>query len=265
MEFFYKNRIAGVLCLFALLFRASISFCNVTERAYVNSESKSDTCGLVTVTGVVVDENGTAIPNVGVAIAGTYRNGRFTQSDGSFEIKVPGDQKFYLHFQHISYLLKSVPINSESDIKGLKIVLKEEICHLDFVKGIMTCPPDEFKRDLPFPVFKVPEVELTEVLINLSKAEMIGGASSYLPRFERQKSEILNESGSLGKELQGEYKGIFIVDADGVVRKVAIEGAHNIKVDEVLVKIFQRMGKWLPAKNYGRAVSTKFSFSVEFP
>lgn len=265
MDFFCKSRIAGVLCLFTLLFHTSISFCNVTEPAYSNSESKSDTCGLVTVTGVVVDENGTAIPNVGVAIAGTYRNSRLTQSDGSFEIKVPANQKFYLHFQHISYLLKSIPINSESDIKGLKIVLKEEICHLDFIKGIMTCPPDEFKRDLPFPVFKVPEEELSEMLVILSKAEMIGGSFSYLPRFERQKSEILNELGSLGKELQGEYKGIFIVDADGVVRKVAIEGVHNFKVDEVLVKIFQRMGKWLPAKNYRGAVSTKFSFCVEFP
>lgn len=260
-----KNCIIGIVCLFGLLFHPAITFSKVNVSEFAKAELKSDTSEFVTVSGIVVDEKGAAISNVGVQIAGTYRNSRMTLSDGSFEIKVPSNQKFYLYFQHVNFLIMSTPINSEHDIRGLKIGLKELVCHLDLVNDVVSCPPDEFRHDLPVPVFKDTGGELMEVNIDLSRADMAGGELYYIPRFKRQKNAVLYERGSLNKELKGQFQGTFIVDTDGVVKKITLIGVSNAKVIEILEEIFQKAGKWRPAKNYGRLVASNFSFSVELP
>jgi hypothetical protein len=93
---------------------------------------------------------------------------------------------------------------------------------------------------------------------------MAGGEEYWIPRFNRQKSVVLYEMGSSGKKLHGRYQGSFIVDKDGVVKKLALEGTKNTKVAEILLEIFQRTGKWGPARN-GGPVASKFTFTVELP
>ena len=260
-----KSYICGIFCLIGFLVNPGTSLCNVPESTTSISVLKSDTSGYVTVTGIVVDEMGAAIPNVMVTIAGTYRNARMTSVDGSFEIKVPGNQIFYLNFQHIIYLMKSVPINSERDTQGMKVVLKEWACIVDLIKNKVSCPPEETKNDLPFPKFKDTPEELMEVLINISKPVMPGGESGYLPRFHRQKNMVIYELGAKGKEIYGQYQGTFVVDTDGVVRKLVVDDQKTNKVAEILQDIFQKTGRWAPAINYGIPLATKFSFRVELP
>lgn len=260
-----KNCIIGIVCLFGLLFHPAITFSKVNVSEFAKAELKSDTSEFVTISGIVMDEKGAAISNVGVQIAGTYRNSRMTLSDGSFEIKVPSNQKFYLYFQHVNFLIMSAPINSEHDIRGLKIGLKELVCHLDLIKDIVSCPPDEYRNDLPIPVFKKSEEEQMEVYVVLNRVEMAGGEFYYLPRFKRQKSEILYGLGPLSKEVEGHFQGTFIVDIDGLVKNVKLDGDSNKKAAEVIEAIFLKTGKWGPAKNYGRPVASKFTFCVDLP
>ncbi len=260
-----KDYLIGIGCLFGLMVHPGISFSMVIESDFSKNQLRSDTSECVSVSGIVVDEKGAPISNVSVCLAGTDRNGQRSQSEGSFEIIVPGKQKFYLNFLHISYVGKSVPVNSERDIQGLNVVLKESVCHLDLIKESCSCLPDEYLHDLPLPVFKSTG-ELMEVNIEISRAETAGGVENFIRKFKILKETILSRLKSSDIKLNGHYQGTFIVDSDGVVKKIKLEGASDLKVAEVIEEIFQKTGgKWKPAKQIGIPVASRFSFSVEFP
>ena len=265
MKSLSKDYLIGIGCLFGLVFHPGISSSMVIGADFSETQLRSDTSEFVSVSGIVVDEKGAAIPNVSVCIAGTYRNGRLSQSDGSFEIKVPGKQKFYLDFLHISYVGKSVLVNSESEIQGLNVVLKESICHLDLINELCSCLPDEYPHDLPVHVFKSTEDSM-EINIDISRAETAGGIENFIQKFKIQKKAVLSRLKSSDIKLNGHYQGTFIVDSDGVVKRLTLESVSDSKVAEVIEEIFQKTGgKWKPAKQIWLPVTSKFSFSVEFP
>jgi hypothetical protein len=223
--------------------------------------SKDEFTKFVPLKGRVVDEKGNGISDVSISIYGTSR-GAVSQKDGNFEIPVPEGQPFGLYCWHPRYIIKNYPVGDTNLDKKITLVLKETICEIDFVREIFACSPDEIDKNLPVPKFKLMDEEIVDWFDD-GMPSYPGGIQNLCNRY---KKEVQNQFKlkTKGQELHRVYHGILMIDKNGWMDLVKIEGRTTKSQKQQISDFFRKFGQWKPAKWRGVTFDREFRFTINF-
>lgn len=180
-----------------------------------------------TVSGVVVDENGTPIPQVNVRVGGT-KKGTYTDSEGVFSISLEAQEQ-ELTISAIGYTSQTIAVGSQANIR---VILKGGIAELEEV--VVVGYGTQKKENLTGSVATLD----TKAIENIPASNMTSVLSGRLPGVNiTQSAGKPGGSSSLSIRADGTWNNtspLYVID--GVIRdKFAFDGLDPSEVENLSV------------------------------
>ncbi|MFW6389010.1 MAG: SusC/RagA family TonB-linked outer membrane protein [Marinilabiliaceae bacterium] len=203
-DFFLKRTI------FTLFLFLSVSFVVVSQE--------------LTVTGTVTDSEGESLPGVNITVVGTSQ-GTVTNSDGNYNIDVPGDAE--LRFNFIGFKAQVVPVNGQSTID---VTLEEDVQALD---EVVVVGYGQMRRS-----------DLTGSVVSVSQESMENSVSTSIDQALQGRAagvQVQQNSGTPGGSSSIRIRGINSLNASNepifVIDGVVIDGSTGSNTQNPLSSI----------------------------
>src|SRR5687768_10666225 len=182
-----------------------------------------------TISGKVIDENGTALPGVSIVLRGTA-GGTQTKTDGTFTIAAPGSGNVELSFSSAGYKPFTLTTTGSEPVT---VTLQKEVSSLEdvVVIGYGTAR----RRDLTGSVSSVSARQLKDVPVN-SAAEALAGrlAGVQITRTEGAPNADVLIRVRGGGSITQDAQPIYIIDGVQVENALSVISPQDIATIDVL-------------------------------
>ena len=190
-----------------------------------------------TISGKIIDSEGTALPGVNVIVKGTTK-GTTSDFDGKFSIPVSDSDLLTISF--IGYDSKDIKINNS---ETLNIVLDEDVSALSevVVVGYGTskyAEPSTYKSASP-----------------------IGGKSAYKKYLQKN---IRYPKSAKDNNIEGRVKVIFYIEPNGTLTNFEVKKSLGHGCDEEAIRLIKEGPKWSAAERDSGAFRQKASVTIRF-
>ncbi|MFW6389025.1 MAG: SusC/RagA family TonB-linked outer membrane protein [Marinilabiliaceae bacterium] len=178
----------------------------------------------VTVTGTVTDSEGESLPGVNITVVGTSQ-GTVTNTDGNYNISVPGDAE--LRFNFVGFEAQVVPVNNQTTID---VTLEEDVQALD---EVVVVGYGQMKRS-----------DLTGSVVSVSQDAMENSVSTSIDQALQGRAagvQVQQNSGTPGGSSSIRIRGINSLNASNepifVIDGVVIDGSTGSNTQNPLSSI----------------------------
>ncbi len=191
-----------------------------------------------TITGKIIDSEGTALPGVNVIIKGTS-TGVVTDFDGNFSISSFTENNL-LTISFIGYNSKDIKV---TNLDILNIVLDEDVSALSevVVVGYGTSKNSE--------------------LNTYQSASPNSGTSAYKKYLQKN---IRYPKAALDRKIEGKVKIIFYVEPNGSLTNFEVKKSLGYGCDEEAIRLIKEGPKWSAAERDGSTFRQKASVTIRF-
>lgn len=197
----------------------------------------------IEVKGQVVDNSGKPIQGVSIIVAQTT-NGTLTDKNGNFKLSAEDNQVLLFSFVG----LRSVAIPLKDAKLPLKVVMKEEIT--------------EYKGETPngaTPQIKSGDPEEPIFMVVEEMPSYPGGIDALIKFINDNIQEEAKTKGIAGRVVVQ-----FTVEKDGSIKNAEVVRAVHPDLDKEALRIVNKMPKWNPGKQRGKAVAVKYTVPITF-
>ena len=224
------------------------------ESALVSPDVKSTTNETIDINGTIINEDGKAIPDAIVILAGSTR-GVATDKEGKFEFKeIPLDGRLVV--SHVNFQSAQVFIDKNKNIYG--ITLYENPDGTVAEKKTAIKPAELPANDA---AGKTPTTTSRVYVIAEQKPQFPGGHDAMLSYLRQS---IKYPEPALKANVEGIVFVKFTVDADGTLGDVVIVKGVGFGLDREAIRLVKEMPKWEPAIQNGKPIRASQEIEIKF-
>lgn len=208
---------------------------------------------LITVSGIVTDENKQRLPGVNIMLVGGEK-GTTTDSEGHFELTgVAANAELLVSFVGF----KSKIIRAGPKETGFVVRLKRSSTTVNEV-SITSYPVSTTQPAVNTP----PSGGKNEIFTVVEQQPEFPGGMGELGRFLARNLRYPAEA--VKNRTEGRVFVQFVVSEMGEIRDTRILKGIGFGCDEEALRVMKSMPRWLPGKQNGRAVSVQFNLPINF-
>lgn len=258
IQMIYKNRnsqwalgkymmIFPIIGMVVMLTAARERLLNAIERNNFKILSTKE----ISVTGIVSDENGSAIESASVIVKGKTI-GTLTDMYGKFEISgvYISDS---LVISHINY--ESIVLDVKNKRQDFITLRKKE----NTLGKIVVTP--QIRNESGSNTASMPASKQSEMSV-IEQMPQFPGGEAELGQFLSK--NIVYPAEAASEKVQGDVKVSFTINDKGYIRNPKIIERMGYGLDEEALRVVLKMPRWQPGKQGGRAIAVQYNLNISF-